>query len=401
MPSSFKWVDFAEDDRQKMMEILHLFSVKEIREELGIGTVRDAFSDILFPGTSTLHTRAKYMLFVPWLFMKHERKQTHSKDIEEYSRETEIKLIKELLKGGEEDGVIGRVALDNLKILPSYMYWSGLGRWGIRRFNGSLYQYFRSLDGFYFYRKNVVKSDDNELVSSTAYNWDPNIVSPPKYFPEGADFALSRQEAEYLHDRILASCSGSLLACLVDKTKITNVNFVWQHPQFALFSKEHQKIIWHARNFSESIHGAILVYNLMLSEKAKDQELIEKYREKIKRWADELKKRFHEIKTWDLNEFWEIVFSENSHIPIQTRRFIEHWIYLVKENKNLIRLSENEQARSLIYRREVRIKGKKSRLKNKRMLEHWSGESGVYYLGFRWTVSKRIVNDILQGLGRS
>jgi len=80
MPSSFKWVDFAEDDRQKMMEILHLFGEKEIREELGIGTVRDAFSDILFPGTSTLHTRAKYMLFVPWIFMKHERKQTHSTD---------------------------------------------------------------------------------------------------------------------------------------------------------------------------------------------------------------------------------------------------------------------------------------------------------------------------------
>ena len=50
MPSSFNWVDFAEDDRRKMMEILYLFRDREIREELGIGTVRDAFSDILFPG---------------------------------------------------------------------------------------------------------------------------------------------------------------------------------------------------------------------------------------------------------------------------------------------------------------------------------------------------------------
>ncbi|MFH1933727.1 MAG: DUF6361 family protein [Pseudomonadota bacterium] len=73
MPSSFSWVDFAEDDRRRMMEVLYLFRDREIREELGIGTVRDAFSDILFPGTSTFHTRAKYMLFIPWIFMIQER----------------------------------------------------------------------------------------------------------------------------------------------------------------------------------------------------------------------------------------------------------------------------------------------------------------------------------------
>jgi hypothetical protein len=53
MPSLFSWVDFVEDDRQRKMEILCLFRDKEIREELGLGTVRDAFSEILLPGTST------------------------------------------------------------------------------------------------------------------------------------------------------------------------------------------------------------------------------------------------------------------------------------------------------------------------------------------------------------
>lgn len=33
MPSSFNWVDFAEDDRRKIMEILYLFHEKEIRED--------------------------------------------------------------------------------------------------------------------------------------------------------------------------------------------------------------------------------------------------------------------------------------------------------------------------------------------------------------------------------
>lgn len=145
MPSSFTWIDFAEEDRKRMMEILHLFGEHEIREELGIGTVRDSFSDTLFPGTSTLHTRAKYMLYVPWTFMLLEEKEVASHQIESRSREYETSLINALLNAGEEEGVIGRIARKNLKLLPSYMYWSGLGIWGIRRFGGSLQQYFRSL----------------------------------------------------------------------------------------------------------------------------------------------------------------------------------------------------------------------------------------------------------------
>jgi len=74
-----------------MMETLHLFHEKEIRKELGIGTVRDAFSDIFFPGTSAPHTRDKYFLFIPWIFLKLERKKTISDRVEEYSRSKEIK----------------------------------------------------------------------------------------------------------------------------------------------------------------------------------------------------------------------------------------------------------------------------------------------------------------------
>ena len=190
MESRFGWVDFAEEDRRRVMEILHLFGEHEIREELGIGTVRDAFSDTLLPGTSTLHTRAKYMLFVPWTFMLLEKKAVLSHEIESRSREYEISLINALLNAGEEDGVIGRVARKNLKLLPSYMYWSGLAIWGIRRLQGSLQQYFRSLDSFYTQRKNLDISDDRDSFTTLWYNWDPHIVPPPKGFPYGTGQVL-------------------------------------------------------------------------------------------------------------------------------------------------------------------------------------------------------------------
>jgi len=398
MPSSFNWVDFAEDDRRRMMEILYLFHEKEIREELGIGTVRDAFSDILFPGTSTLHTRAKYFLLIPWIFVKHEGKKTSSDKIEEYSRYDEISLIKELINSGEEDGVIGRIAGSKLKILPSYMYWSGLGIWGIRRFDGTLYQYFKSLDSFYFYKKNIVKSDDKEVISNIPYNWDQNLPPRPNNFPAKANLSLSPQEADYLRERIVTNCRESLLAFLVDKTVSTDVDYIWMHPQSAEFSDLHKTQIQHAKNFSLVMNGASLLYNLMLSEKRNNEDWINKYQNKISDWISDIKNQMSQILNWDMNEFWRIVFEQNSHIHFMTRRFIENWIDFVKDKKNLNKLQENDHARHLIQRREVQIKGKRSRLKNPRMLEQWLGESGAWPLGFRWSIARRLINDILEGL---
>src|ERR1700733_9248952 len=68
MPSVIAWLDASADDQHRMREIVNLFSLSESRDELGVGQVRDAFSDSLFPGTSTLHTRARYLLFVPWCY---------------------------------------------------------------------------------------------------------------------------------------------------------------------------------------------------------------------------------------------------------------------------------------------------------------------------------------------
>jgi len=398
MPSSFNWVDFAEDDRRRMMEILHLFHEKEIREELGIGTVRDAFSDILFPGTSTLHTRAKYFLFIPWIFLKHEGKKTKSDRIEEYSRNDEISLIRSLIRSGEDEGVIGKVAVSSLKILPSYMYWSGLGIWGIRHFEGTLYQYFKSLDSFYYYKKNIVKSDDKEIVSTIPYNWDQNLPPRPDYFPEDITLSLLPYEADYLRERIVTNCRESLLAFLVDKTEPTEVDYIWMHPQSTEFSELHKNQIQHAKNFSLLMNGASLLYNLMLSEKRNNEEWINKYQNKISDWTNEIKNQMSLILNWSMNEFWRIVFEQNSNIHFMTRRFIENWIDFIRDERNLARLQGNDYVRQMITRREVQIKGNRSRLKNQRKLEQWLGESGAKPLDFRWRVARRLVNDILSGL---
>ena len=49
--STFVWLDYSERERRKMLDMVDLFREHDTRDELGIGSVRDAFADILFPGS--------------------------------------------------------------------------------------------------------------------------------------------------------------------------------------------------------------------------------------------------------------------------------------------------------------------------------------------------------------
>ena len=62
------WIDFSKEDRQKALDVINLLGEQGAVDELGIGTVRDAFANCFFPGTSTVQTRAKYF-FILFVFM--------------------------------------------------------------------------------------------------------------------------------------------------------------------------------------------------------------------------------------------------------------------------------------------------------------------------------------------
>ena len=64
--SAFVWLDYSERERRKRLDVVDLFREHDTRDEFGIGSVRDAFADMLFPGTSTIMTRARYFLLVAW-----------------------------------------------------------------------------------------------------------------------------------------------------------------------------------------------------------------------------------------------------------------------------------------------------------------------------------------------
>ena len=53
---------YSREERETIKELLKVLGESGSLDELGVGIVRDSISDLLYPGTSFLHTRAKYYI---------------------------------------------------------------------------------------------------------------------------------------------------------------------------------------------------------------------------------------------------------------------------------------------------------------------------------------------------
>lgn len=63
--SQLGWVDFSNEDRERVKHALSQLAQPGTLDELGIWWGRDVFADLMFPGFSILQTRAKYFITVP------------------------------------------------------------------------------------------------------------------------------------------------------------------------------------------------------------------------------------------------------------------------------------------------------------------------------------------------
>src|ERR671935_260693 len=57
--SSLTWLDFSDAERKRALQVVELLGRPETRDELGLGAIRDAFANALFPGMSTVQRRAR------------------------------------------------------------------------------------------------------------------------------------------------------------------------------------------------------------------------------------------------------------------------------------------------------------------------------------------------------
>ncbi len=388
MTFTVAWIDQDQEARKRTHELLGLFNQPGSRDEMGLGTIRDAFSNLLFPGTNTAQTRLRFSLIVPWVYRALERERMSRGDFRRLGRERELDVL-EHLWATSEDGVYGRRSRRRLKGLPSWYF--GLGdAWGLRvRAAGS---------------------------GSGARTWHAGLPAPPRGFPKLDTLSLTATEAEYLQDRVAQSLPHSLLAHLFRRTRAENAGeadrcrFVWQHPGYAGLAPEHKAQVGHARLFSEVIYGAPVLYNLLLArrvhagtrgqELAGGEEKVADYEGRLAEWSRGLDRSA--LAAWSVDDFWETV-AGTARINRHTRAFVSEWMALVKAGVLDVQEhgapADDSEAATLVRRREKALKGVRSRFRNEKMLAEWGGGSGMGRMDYRWPVVRRFLRELGEGLG--
>jgi hypothetical protein len=399
MPSGLSWLDSSRDEQQRIRDMLKLFSDTESRDELGIGQVRDAFSDALFPGTSVIQTRARYLLIVPWCHQEAEQRGLRGNRFTARVDRVERMVVQSLLKADDTEGVIGRRAGVGVKTLPSSIYGAALLRYGIRT----------GEDGTAARRSRLAEAlaDAEELTQRVGGAWHPTLPPAPDGFPNEVEggLRLRPEEARWLRERMLTTAPGTLLAHLLDPTyqPVVGSWAPWNDPAVASAPVDIGLLVQHAARFSMAMLGAALLYNLLVAERYEQAGLTEHkeptswYREELSEWTEDLAAETG-LATWDRKDMWMRVVAQNPRIAANgaARQFVDRWLDAVAVG-DVTGAADNMALRSLVAERERSIKKGQSRLVNEKLLRTWSGASGSRQLVFRWPQVRRMLSDIHDG----
>ena len=398
MPSQIAWLDASSEEQRRMRDIIQMFTDREARDELGIGTIRDALGDLLFPGTSTLHTRARYLLFVPWVYIQAMGSRNPIGQAERLER----RLVTGFADAEDKAGLLGSIAGTALKTLPSQIYWAALGTYGIRNDAGAT-------------RESTLLADEAETIESNEAvriqgPWHGSIPAQPEGFPATVPggFTLTREEAEWLRDRMVAAAPGTLLEYLIHHPPEGEFSFPWQDPAAQGVTGTLRSQLDHARSFSAVMHGAQLLYNLMLAERYKavgfdgHESLTDQYEELLAQWAEELPMEVP-LDTWDVHALITLANTQRTRpVPEATQLFVHNWTDVVRQHfarqDPISSLTGASAVRDLITRREKQTKGQYGRLHSDKRLSSWGGASGAARLTFRWSYVQRILEDLHTGL---
>ena len=227
------WVDFTEEERGRALDVLNLFKEQGTLDELGTGAVRDAFANFFFPGTSTVQTRAKYFLLVPYILREAAQGGYGNtvpqikKNIDRAERRCALQLLK---KNGKNAGVIGSRNLPSKWVArtPLSIYWSGIRTWGIFKENMSVDAYLKLSLINHAAKTQHLGNRSDDMEENEGDDWDAgNALSISLWnlpvrelsedWMEEADITLTADEALFLKECILTALPDSLLAFLLKR----------------------------------------------------------------------------------------------------------------------------------------------------------------------------------------
>ena len=411
-----QWRDFSSVERDNVLDLLAAQKDKSTQDELGVGLVRDAIADHMFPPLSTIQTRAKYFLYVPWILRALERGNVGAERLVPMLRQREIKLIGALLDSEAEDkqGLIGRESREATKRLPSSIYWSGVRRLGIFQGAGSLAEYLNDLPEARLERRSrQVEPEGVEMGNAWGpeLSWDIGLPVDEPDFLTQTSFALRPEHARYLKERILSmstatgrSCLLQWMICHLAPQTLVDLTEPWQllHSDVGRSKlPEHlQTELVHARNFSLCMRVLTAVYFRLLAVERRDLDAAS-FDAMLAASMQSLAALSAELTAWHANlpAFWQWVRLSNPRLQ-RDQPFIDEWLQILA-GTGFSPVAQEVLTSPDIHRRfrkrEHQLKGELARLGNAPVLQRWNAPDVLIPMDFRWRTARQVVCDILQG----
>lgn len=396
---SIGWIDFSKEDAESLLSKINGLKNPEAVDEIGIGQIRDAFANLFFPGTSTVQTRAKYFLIVPYILkevcdpkFKSKNHEPILKTVDRMEQEcAELLDANSSDENNEKDGLIGRNLIKNGQWVarsPSSIYWNGIKTYGICDANDSV-----SIQKFISEVKENSKTFKGyELLSANKDDYFQELKFPINLpldhqdsWREGLNLDLTNSEALFLRNKITEHCQDKLLTyLLLSKKNIrTYKSFedIYKNLDKDIPShiQANVKLAW---QFSRFVYVARVRYNYILgNEEAKEK------------WKDILNQPNYMMEL-DISNIEALFGYINRDTILFLNRFKEEFLKSVS-SKNYKVLD------NILAEREKEIKKDIQRLKLPKK-EYQHGEwIGGKYLDYRFRIAKRLIEDINQGLNKN
>ena len=395
--SSLGWLDLDTAASERVATLLRSLDEAGTIDALGLGSIRDAFSDMLTPGTSTVQTRLRYFIFLTWIFQRLENEEVSPTRFARKLHDYEAQLIDCLRHLGENQGVIGRIVGRRLRRMPSDIYWGSMTAWGLRRSSLSIAEYRRQIASRK--RSRIERDDDGNATEPSAPMWAAVPPEPPHFLRKDITFELEPEEAQVLTEGIQSRRPDTLIAVLsaVPGLSLDGIDYPWLVPAPRLPGRL-AEMLRHARCFSELTHGPQLVYNLLLARAASNElgwdtdELEESQKTELLDWSESVGGRDKELRAWVKapHEFRQVLAGYG--IAHSTLHF---WDAMARHAvDDPAGFAERPAVHQHIRDRERRLKSKRARLSHRAALESWNQMPFGGQLDYRWSITKSYLQDL-------
>lgn len=420
--SSIGWIDFSSEHRAKVKSALDLLKEKGTLDELGIGQIRDGFAEQLFPGISTIQTRAKYFLIVPRIIRDFQKLDAKSRrkanGLREFLSYKENIVAVQLDKHAKQSnvkvtGIIGqtKIGKGGVSRLPSEIYWNGIRTLGLVNTSLSLADFCRFQDQHS--ARYVESEEDIESINQEQSN---QIVLIPKYdekwlTDENFNIELTFTEAQLIRDRFLESSAiQHSVPSQLFKHQLANKMFIEEN-QYTGDENESEQVLGFdglverlltfnqidtqcqtnlrlALQFSRAIEGPHIRYNIVLARINGFENSEKKYQSEFEAWLEKVNND-NILPEGCEQEWFDVAFRSGFAIRETTQVFITKFFESVRGGESTAVLDH------LVTLQAKRNKQLSSLLNKPNLKDTWYG---MRRLNYRWGTAKIILQDILRGL---